>query len=363
MGRGEVISVKNKKNLIWLAVMAVLLGWTARTVFQSQTPGQLAQALGSADWRFLLLGLGLMAVFIGCEARSTHLILRAVGSPQPYRRCCFYSCTGFFFSNITPSATGGQPAQVYYMKRDGVPVVHGTIDMLLITIAYHTATVLFGALTLLTCPGITDILGGKVSFLLGLGFAIFVALNVAMALFLFLPGPVRRVCLWGIGLAVRARPGLDRAALEDRLAEQLERYGQGARLIRSSPGLLPRVLLLGCGQLACSYAVPYMVYLSFHLSGVSFWTAFALQVLCTIAVGYLPLPGAAGAAENVFLRAFAFVFGASLVAPAMILSRTVSCYLVLLATGILTAVVHFRFRPRGGAEQSASPSEPEDLAA
>ncbi len=363
MGRGEVISVKNKKNLIWLAVMAVLLGWTARTVFQSQTPGQLAQALGSADWRFLLLGLGLMAVFIGCEARSTHLILRAVGSPQPYRRCCFYSCTGFFFSNITPSATGGQPAQVYYMKRDGVPVVHGTIDMLLITIAYHTATVLFGALTLLTCPGITDILGGKVSFLLGLGFAIFVALNVVMALFLFLPGPVRRVCLWGIGLAVRARPGLDRAALEDRLAEQLERYGQGARLIRSSPGLLPRVLLLGCGQLACSYAVPYMVYLSFHLSGVSFWTAFALQVLCTIAVGYLPLPGAAGAAENVFLRAFAFVFGASLVAPAMILSRTVSCYLVLLATGILTAVVHFRFRPRGGAEQSASPSEPEDLAA
>ena len=123
------------------------------------------------------------------------------------------------------------------------------------------------------------------------------------------------------------------------------------------------MLLLGCGQLACSYAVPYMVYLSFHLSGVSFWTAFALQVLCTIAVGYLPLPGAAGAAENVFLRAFAFVFGASLVAPAMILSRTVSCYLVLLATGILTAVVHFRFRPRGGAEQSASPSEPEDLAA
>ena len=52
--------MKNKKNLIWLAVMAVLLGWTARTVFQSQTPGQLAHALGSADWRFLLLGLGLM---------------------------------------------------------------------------------------------------------------------------------------------------------------------------------------------------------------------------------------------------------------------------------------------------------------
>ena len=151
--------------------------------------------------------------------------------------------------------------------------------------------------------------------------------------------------------------------LMDRKPKELSGGQQQRVAIARALVKMPRVLLLGCGQLACSYAVPYMVYLSFHLSGVSFWTAFALQVLCTIAVGYLPLPGAAGAAENVFLRAFAFVFGASLVAPAMILSRTVSCYLVLLATGILTAVVHFRFRPRGGGEQSASPSEPEDLAA
>lgn len=254
------MSIKKKRNLIWVAVMGGLLAWTIYNVLRDQTPGQLAHALVSADWRFLLIGVALMAAFVAFEARSSHLILRALGTPQPYRRCYLYSSTGFFFSNITPSATGGQPAQIYYMNRDGVPVAHGAIDMLLVTIGYHTAIMIFGVLSLVLCPYLPRMLGGEVGFLLGLGFSIFFALNVAMILFLFLPGPARRICRWAIGVAVRARPSLDREKLEKKLEEQLDQYAQGARLIRATPGLLPQVLLMSMGQLACSYAVPYIIY-------------------------------------------------------------------------------------------------------
>ena len=41
-----------KKNLIWVAVMAALLGWTVYTILKKQTPGQLAEAIASADWRY-----------------------------------------------------------------------------------------------------------------------------------------------------------------------------------------------------------------------------------------------------------------------------------------------------------------------
>jgi hypothetical protein len=341
--------MKSKKNLLCLAVMAFLLGWTVYTVLQEQTPREIVQALASADWKFLLLALALMLAFLCCEAKATHRVLQALGTPQPYRNCYFYSCAGFCFSNITPSATGGQPAQVYYMNRDGVPVVSGTLDMLLVTIGYQTAAVAFGVLALATCRDLPEMLGGRVGFLLGLGFAIYLALDGVMLLFLFLPDMAQRLGGWLICLAVRAKPSLNREALEDKFGAQLTRYRQGAALIRSAPGLLPRVLLLSACQLACSYAVPYCVYLSFHLTGVTFWEAFSLQVLCTMAVGYLPLPGSAGAAENVFLRAFVLMFGADLVAPAMIASRTVSCYLVLLVTAVITAVGH-AVRPRRAAQ-------------
>ena len=331
--------MKNQiKNILCVGAVLALLAWTVHTILAEQTPGQLAAALLSADWRVLLLGLPLMALFLCCEAGATWSILRRLGCPQSFRRCVYYSCTGFFFSTITPSATGGQPAQVLAMSRDGTPAASGALDMLLVTIGYNTAAMGWGLFALFTAGGLTERLGGRVGLLLGLGLAVFALLDAAMFLFLFLPGPAKKLLHGCIGLAARLCPALDRAALEEKADEHLAEYRRGADLIRRAPGLLARVVGLSALQLACSYAMPYVVYRAFGLSGFSLWEVMALQALCAIAVGYLPLPGSAGAAENVFLRGFLLVYGEALVAPAMILSRTLNCYLVLMATAGILAV-------------------------
>ena len=318
------------KNILCAGAVAALLAWTVYTILQEQTPGQLAAALLSADWRVLLLGLPMMALFLCCEAGATWSILRTLGCAQPFRRCAYYSCTGFFFSTITPSSTGGQPAQIVAMGRDGVPAASGALDMLLVTIGYNTAAMGWGAFALFTAGDLTERLGGQVGLLLGLGLAIFALLDVFMFLVLFLPGPARRMMYGCIALAARVYPPLDRAGLEARADEHLAEYRRGAQLIRRAPALLAQVVGLSMVQLACSYAMPYVVYRAFGLSGFGLGEIMALQALCSIAVGYLPLPGSAGAAESVFLRGFLLIYGEALVAPAMILSRTLNCYLVLI---------------------------------
>ena len=325
-----------KRSLCAGAVCA-LLGWTVYTILREQTPDQLVRAMRAADWRILLLGPPLMALFICCEAAATHSILRSLGCGRPFRRCAWYACTGFFFSTITPSASGGQPAQVYAMGRDGVPAASGTLDMLLVTLGYNTAAIGWGIFALASSRGFIERLGGGVGLLLGVGLAVLAALDGAMLLFLFLPGPAGKLLHGCIGLAARVRPGLDRAALEASAGAHLSEYRRGAALIRRAPGLLARVLGLSALQLACSYAIPCVVYLAFGLSGYSLGQVLALQALCSIAVGYLPLPGSAGAAESVFLRGFLLIFGRALVAPAMILSRALSCYLMLAAVAVILA--------------------------
>lgn len=328
----------NVKNLLGVGAVCVLLSWTVRAILREQTPGQLAAALLAADWRVLLLGLPLMALRLCGEAAATCSILRALGCGQPFRRCVYYSCTGFFFSTITPSAAGGQPAQVCAMGRDGVPAAAGALDMLLVTIGYSTAVMGSGVIALVTNRGFIRQLGGQVGLLLGVGLAGGVVMDAAMLLFLFLPGPARRLLYGCIALAVKVRPSLDRAALESRADALIAEYSRGSRLIRRAPDLLARVLGLSALQLVCCYGMPYVVYRAFGLSGYSLGQVLALQTLCSIAVGYLPLPGSAGAAENVFLRGFLLIFGRSLVAPAMILSRTLSCYLVLAVVSTILAV-------------------------
>lgn len=326
---------KQWKNILCGGAVFVLLAWTVRAILREQTPGQLASALMSADWRILLLGVPQMALCLCCEAKATHSILRALGAAQPFRRCCYYSCVGFLFSSITPSSTGGQPAQVCAMGRDGVPAATGALDMLLVSIGYNTAAMLYGIFALMTAGGLMDRLGGQIGLMLGLGLAIFAATDVMMFLFLLLPGPTRRLCRWCIGLTCRIRPALDRNALEERVDGQLREYQRGSEFIRRNPILLVKVVGFSALQLACSYAMPYTVFRAFGLTGFSLGQVLAMQALCAIAVGYLPLPGSAGAAENVFLRSFLLIFGEGFVAPAMILSRTMSCYLVMAVTGLI----------------------------
>ena len=223
------------------------------------------------------------------------------------------------------------------MGKDGTPAATGALDMLLVTIGYNTAAMGWGIFALTAAGGLTERLGGQVGLLLGFGLAVFAVLDIAMFLFLFLPGPTRRLLYGCIALGARIWPALDKSGLEARADEHLAEYRRGAGLIRRSPLLLVEVVGLSALQLACSYAMPYVVYRAFGLSGFSLWEVMALQALCAIAVGYLPLPGSAGAAENVFLRGFLLVYGQGLVAPAMILSRTLNCYLVLIATAIVLA--------------------------
>ena len=306
------------KNILCGGAVLALLGWTVHTIFRQQTPGQLAAALLSADWRLLLLGLPMMALFLCCEAAATHAILRALGCAQPFRRCAYYSSVGFFFSTITPSATGGQPAQVVSMSRDGVPAAAGALDMLLVTIGYNTAAMIWGVSALFAAGGLTERLGGQVGLLLGLGLAVFALLDVSMFLFLFLPGPARRLMYGCIALGARLIPSLDRAGLEQKADEHLAEYRRGAELIRRSPALLLRVVGLSTAQLACSYAMPYVVY-----------------------------------------RAFLLVYGEALVAPAMILSRTLNCYLVLLATGIALAAGRALRRPAAPQARPKAVSAPD----
>lgn len=53
---------------------------------------------------------------------------------------------GFFFSCITPSAGGGQPAQVYYMRKNMIPVPVATVVLMVVTITYKSVLVVIGCL-------------------------------------------------------------------------------------------------------------------------------------------------------------------------------------------------------------------------
>jgi uncharacterized protein (TIRG00374 family) len=75
----------------------------------------------------LLVGivLLLLAYFVS-DGLRLHYTLRALGHRLPLRKIFKLVFINLFFSNITPMATGGGFAQIWYLTRNGVPVARAT---------------------------------------------------------------------------------------------------------------------------------------------------------------------------------------------------------------------------------------------
>ena len=351
--------MSGKKGKLGLVILLAVMAVMCASVLRSQSLPELLGALSRLKPQFLVLGLGLMLCFVGCEALCTRLILGRLGHRVPYRRCLGYSFVGFYVSSITPSSTGGQPAQIYYMSRDGVPAAHGSLDMLLIAVCYQVTALAYAGISFVLLPGVRQGLGTGLGLLLLYGGSVMLLLTLGMLCMMFLPGVAER----GIGSLIRlgARLGLlrRREAAEEKAARQLAAYRQGAEYIRQDLSLVPVLLGITFVQLTALYAVPYAVYLGFGLRGAGLFELAGTQAIVAVAVGLLPLPGAVGAAEGGAARAFSLFFGPGLVAPAVLAARGVSFYSVLLLSFLVSLGVHARTRRRdragAAAERRTSP--------
>ena len=113
---------KNKRaifNGVFLIIVFVL---TIYGVFHGEDLGAMMDAIRSADKRWLVPGLALVAFFIWGESIIIWYMMRSYGIKLKKRTCFLFSSVGFFFSCITPSASGGQPMQAYYMKKKNISI-------------------------------------------------------------------------------------------------------------------------------------------------------------------------------------------------------------------------------------------------
>ena len=79
-------------------------------------------ALKSANPGFLLCAVASAFGFLLFEAAALTVCCRMLGAACPLRKSVVYSAADLYFSAITPSASGGQPASAYLMLGDGISV-------------------------------------------------------------------------------------------------------------------------------------------------------------------------------------------------------------------------------------------------
>ncbi|MCR5019817.1 lysylphosphatidylglycerol synthase transmembrane domain-containing protein [Ruminococcus sp.] len=332
------------KYVLNVGFIALIMLLTFRLLFKDQEFSDIIKDLRNADHRWLIAGLGLAFCFVAGESCIIHYLLRVCQQKVKFVRCLKYSFIGFFFSYITPSSSGGQPAQMYYMKKDGVKIGFSTLIMLLVTIAYKSVLVIMGILLLIFNFGAVAEHGSRLVWLLTLGFVLNIAFIAALAFIVARPDWARRAGItilnkltdWKI---VKEK---NHEKLVDKINRICDTYVIGSKYVRENAVVVAKVFFMTLLQRLCLFAVTWIVYKSYGLSGVSFIDIVTMQIMIAIAVEMLPLPGAAGVTEGSFLLVFEKIFGRELVKPALLLSRGLTFYAVLIAGGLVTFIAHLK---------------------
>ena len=328
-------------NVLFIILIAVL---TVNLLFRDRELSEIIDDVDRADKLWVLLGAALTFGFVAGESLIIRYMLRLFGVGISFLRCLKYSFIGFFYSYITPSSSGGQPAQIYYMKKDGIKVGHSTLIMVIVTIAYKTVLVVFGTVFFLLESGfVLEHVGGWIWLLLA-GYQLNILYISALLLAFFKPLTARKLAAVIIDLLCRMHilRKKKREAYFAKLCRITDTYSESADYLKTHIRAAVKIFLMTCVQRLLLFAVSWAVYRSFGLTGTGIVGIITIQTMIALAVEMLPLPGAAGITEACFIGVFGTIFTEQYVRSGLLLSRGLTFYGVLIAGAAVTLYAHLR---------------------
>ena len=334
--------MKSRKKIIFNGVfLAVVFALTIYGVFHGEDLSSMMDAIHRADKRWLIPGIALVAFFIWGESIIIWYMMRSSGIQLKKRTCFLFSSVGFFFSCITPSASGGQPMQIYYMKKEKISIPVSTVILMIVTITYKLVLVVIGIGIAIFGRGFLHkyLEGILPVFYLGLALNIFCV--TFMTILVFHPLLAKAIMVKGMKLLERLHLVKKKDGRLKKLEDSMDTYRNTAAYLKNNPFVIVKVIGITFIQRMALFAVTWFVYQAFGLHGTGFWEILFLQAVISVSVDMLPLPGGMGISEKIFLDIFLPVFGSMLLLPGMVLSRGLGYYTELILSAIFTIVANF----------------------
>lgn len=327
---------KGVLNALFLGAVFLI---TIYCVFRGQDMGEMLSYIQSADIRYWLLAVVCVVLFIGSESVIIYYMMHTIKQKVRLLHCFLYSFVGFFFSCITPSATGGQPAQIHYMRKDKIPIPVSTLVLMIVTITYKLVLVVCGIAVFVIRPAEIMRYLQPVAGWCYLGLALNVFCVGFMMLLVFHPTMAKEMLLALIRWLGRLHLIKRREHYLEKVSHAMEQYQDVATYFAAHKLVVWNVFVITLAQRLLLFFVTYLVYRSFGLQGHGMVTIIALQGMISVAVDMLPLPGGMGISEKLFLSIFAPIFG-SITLPGMVVSRGLSYYTELIISALLTIAAH-----------------------
>ena len=327
-------------------LIAALTFWAVTAQIKDFSFSDFAAYIGGANPAWLIAAVACMLAFILLEGGALLDITRSFGYRKSPVKGFLWSAGDIYFSAITPSATGGQPASAYFMIKDGIPGMVTAVALVVNLVMYTLAILAIALICLCLRPQLFLQFGTFSRILIVVGVVIQVVLATFFVMLLKKERTLHRIC--DAFLRLLARLHLLRKPEEKRakLRNYMEDYARYAQTLKGRGKMLFSAFLFNFFQRVAQIAVTSFVFLAAGGDPAQAFDIWVLQGFVVLGSNCVPIPGAMGVSDYLMLDCYGSVLSASEAGHLELLSRSVSFYSCILICGVSVLIKFAMLRKR-----------------
>lgn len=338
-----------KKRVLWsllFIVIAFLSVWAVTSQAKGFSPKKFLEYVNGTNPWWLCAAFAAMLAYIGFDALMVGCLLKGFGYPRSFPKCVSYAAADLYFSAITPSATGGQPMEAYFMVKDGVPAIISTVVMLTYLLLYTLSIIIIGLACLIFVPSSFLAFGTVGRIFIAVGAVIQLSLAFLYAMLLWNKDMLRKILNWALRVLAKLHIVRNLERRQEKLRATMDQYAQATEMLKGRRRLLIKTLLLNLAHRSSQILVTVFCFLA---GGGSLKLApklFAMQSNVVIGAYCIPIPGSMGVTDLLMIDGFSSLMSEQQSANLELLARATSFYICILLCGLIVLVKYAMLRLR-----------------
>ena len=317
---------KNIRFLVVFIILATISILMIKKTNEECSFVDLCDEISRANILWIILAVVVMPGFIFFEGMALKVLVKGLTNRKTHIKGMLYSSADIYFSAITPSASGGQPASAYFMMRDRIPGSVTTVILLVNLMLYSLSFVITGTIAFLMDWKVFLGYGafGKTLVLIGIGAMLFLMFSFYILLRRKQIINVLASCLIRLGHKIRFVKDPEKKM--EKLFSVLENYEKCSYSIAGKKKMIIFALIFNVLQRISQSFVTVFCYLAVGGQPGKAVKVWVVHMMASLGANSIPIPGGVGTTDYLLIRGLKNVDSTINSARLTLISRGISFY-------------------------------------
>lgn len=264
-------------------------------------------ALWKKNVKYILLAFCMPLISILMESCKYCILVRHKTGVWNFRLGLRTTIMGKYYDNITPLSSGGQPFQIFYLKKDGVPLGVATglpfISFFLNQLALVIASVIIMIYLSIHQLGSANAVVETFKIVAWIGTITSIIVPATIIGVSIWPKFTRKIADGVVVIINKIKFIRHKEKYANTIYNTLDEYQRSMSQYKKSGFVLSICFILSVIYKVALYSTPYFIV---RACGVTpnYLEIFALTLILTVSVSFIPTPGSSGASELSFQAMF-----------------------------------------------------------